>query len=181
MALQAGDIGWHRDTGIAAWFIRWAEARKYGKNWTAQSPAVKGPAYYNHVYMMVSSLRLIEATPKGVVYADLSEYVGQYQPTDSAWFRPVFADADGADRAVHAMQQSVGEMYDNLAIISDALYLLCHRVNVRFGLTTHATCSGVVAHALELAGLDLGDYETCSSPADVFAFAQTNHWAPVGV
>lgn len=176
MTLQAGDIGFRRDTGFAAWWIRYGESRKYGKDWDRSSPS-----HWNHVFCMVSPDTLIEANPQGIQQSPLSKYVGQYQPVDTVWFRPVYPEADGAAVATAAMRASLGEHYDYLVLISDALYLLLNRFNVRFGLDSHATCSGVVAHALELAGIDMGLYATCSTPADVLAVALRDHWQPVGV
>lgn len=174
-------MGFHRDKGLAAWFIRYGESRKYGKPWSKESPAVRGPAFYNHVWMMVSANVLIEANPAGVQVSPLSKYVGSFQPTDTDFYRPVFPEADGAAVASKAMQASVGEKYDGLSIVSDALYLLFRRFNVRFGLNSRATCSGVVAHALELAGIEMGLYATCDTPADVLAVALRDHWQQVGV
>jgi hypothetical protein len=181
VTLQAGDVGFHHDTGPIACAIRYFERRKYGKPWSAESSAVKGPAWSNHVFLMDGPDTLVEANPQGVQLSPLSKYVGQYQPTDTVFYRPVYPEADGAAVATRAMQASVGEKYDDLTIVSDALYLLFSRFNVRFGLEDRATCSGVVAHALELAGIDLGEFANCSTPADVYAVGQRDHWAPVGV
>lgn len=178
MTLQAGDIGFHKNNNIQSWFIRWAESRKYGHDMGRSSPS-----HWNHVFMMTSPDTLIEANPAGVQESPLSKYVGKYQPVDTVWYRPVFPEVDGAARTVAAMQSTVGEKYDDLVLVSDALYLLFSRFKPRFGLKGHATCSGgTVSRALELGGgIDMGDWENCNTPADVFAVSLANFWLPEGV
>ncbi|MGH7722300.1 MAG: hypothetical protein ACRENL_05620, partial [Candidatus Dormibacteria bacterium] len=64
----------------------------------------------------------------------------------------------------------LGQRYGDAVIVSDALYLLFGGA-FRFGFSGKHTCSGSVAHALELDGYDLGDDEEWNSPADDFAVA----------
>ena len=176
MTLQAGDVGFHRNEhDSASWWVRFAERRKYPVSKFGTGP--HSPAYWNHVFIVTDSDGgIIQANPAGVQRGNISEYLTP--AADLAVYRPQYPEADGAARVVAGMTAALGEKYDDLNLISDALYLLFDST-LRFGIHGRSTCSGVSAHVLEVeGGIDMGDWENCSTPADVFAVALRDFWIP---
>lgn len=158
---QAGDVGFLRQNGFPApeWWIRFAEARKYGKD---RGPL--SPAHWNHTFLIVGDgpgAPLIEATPGGIQKNSLDEYAGQ----EVMVVRPSYPDPASCSRAVAAMTAMVGQPYGFSLILPDALSMLFN-TTLRIGFTKHRTCSGSVAHVLNLGGVDMGDFEEWNSPAD---------------
>lgn len=166
---QPGDIGFHRDRGMIPWFIRFAEGRKYGAGKTPDDPA-----FWNHTFMVGArrddgALSVIEANPGGVRTNSLTEYAADGNLRIA---RPPYRNVQVA---LAMMDSLVGSDYGYLSIISDAAYLLFD-ATLRLGVAGHHTCSGAVAHALQLCGFDMGDDEEWNSPADNYAIAKRFGW-----
>jgi len=158
--MRAGDIGFVSQHDFTAWWIRFAERRKYGKS-TA--------AHYNHVFMVTDDLgTIIQADPSGVEYGHISAYRGQ----DFVLKTPPYGPGD-AEIAVQAMKSFVGEKYGWLTIASVGLSLLTG-TRLRFGLAGTEICSGAAADAMTRANVDCGPDATFDTPADLYALV---HWA----
>ena len=158
MTYNPGDVGFvHDHAGFPApeWWIRFAEARKYGR-----AVGRVSAAYWNHCFMVTADA-IIEATPKGIVRSSLDEYAHR----DATVVTPNYQSESLLDRAIEAAESSVGQRYGYSFIFADALSMVFNST-LRIGFTKHHTCSGAVAHWLEVGGIDMGDFEEWNSPAD---------------
>lgn len=171
MIVQPGDVGFTREGGFPKpeWWIRFAERRKYGRDTGHDSPA-----HWNHCFLITNVAGdLLEATPQGIAANRLDEYnhveVGMLRP---AYDAPTLLSATIAwsqpAAVVSHMQAMQGQPYAWGSILSDAASLL-FGFTLRIGFAKHHTCSGAVAHALSLSGVDMGDDEEWNSPADNWA------------
>lgn len=148
--------------------IQWAQARKYGKG-SVESK-------FNHTFLMVSPLSLVEAQAGGVVRRDLTEYTLGTAGDFEIWRPPYFTGA--GDIAASAMQDLVGRSYGFLTIASEGLCFLTG-TKLRFGLSGQEICSGAVSYALTRANINVGDDEAFNSPADVRHVAIQQGWTRV--
>lgn len=161
MLPQAGDIGFVHNTDFTAWWIRFAQRRKYGK--------VKA-AEYNHVFVVVDDSGLIiEADPVGVELNHLEKYKG----TDVLILRPDYNPGRAAD-CVAAARERLGDRYGFLTIASCALSLLTG-TKLRFGISGQEICSGAAAEDLTRANMDCGPDESFDTPADLLSIVR---WTP---
>ena len=165
MSAQAGDVGFVHQTDWIDRIIQWAQARKYGKRSEA--------ARFNHCFLMVSDLSLIEAQSGGVVQRDLTEYIGM----DVEFWRPLYAPGNDVV-AVSAMRELMGQRYGFLTILCEALCFLTG-TKLRFGLQGTEICSGAVSYALTRANVDVGVDEAFNSPADLASAAFVQGWTRV--
>lgn len=160
MMPQAGDIGFVSQHDFTAWWIRFAQRRKYGK----ASPAAR----YNHVFMVIDDAgSIIQADPTGVELGHLSQYHG----VDFVIKRPAYGPGEAAN-AVAAMREQLGTHYGWLTIASVGLMLLTG-TRLRFGLAGTEICSGAAAYAMTRANMDCGQDETYDTPADLYSVV---HW-----
>lgn len=161
--VQPGDVGFARNPGFATWCIRFAEACKYGRDTGNDSPA-----HWNHCFLIISTAGdLLEAQPNGITANTLAAYEG----LDTAVLRPPYPPTPflgSSPASVVQMRAMQGQAYAFGSIMSDALSLLFGST-LRIGFVRHHTCSGAVAHALNLSGIDMGDDEEWNSPADNWA------------
>lgn len=167
--VQPGDVGFSRDlVGFPApeWWIRFAEARKYGKD-----KGLFSPAHWNHTWMVTDTDgTIVQATPQGMTKGNARWYFDNPKQ-QVVLARPEYID-DEASRAVKAMEAMLGDKYAYGSIFTDALSLLFNST-LRVGFTKHHTCSGSVAHALVSSGVVDMDFEEWASPADVFSKLKT--------
>jgi hypothetical protein len=168
MALEPGDVGLTHGTGIVDWAIRFAEARRYGRN--------SVEARWNHAFMIVDTAGgLVEAQGRGVVRNTLSR---EYANSEYVILRPPYPPG-GAGRAVAAMQGMLGASYGYLEIVSEALAFLT-QTKLRFGVAGQHICSGAVSAAVDQGGVAMGNDEEWNSPADVMHVAIAQKWTWVG-
>jgi hypothetical protein len=161
--LKSGDVGLSRGEDFVDWWIRFAEARRYGKQ--------SREARWNHAFLVVDATgNLIQAEANGIVRGKLSEYAGGSYTI----LRPPYP-TEGAIRAVHAMSQMLGERYNYLEIASLALALLT-QTKLRFGIEGTQICSGSVSWALTVGGVDCGEDPTYNTPADLMHAAEVHGW-----
>ena len=161
MTPQAGDVGLARGSSFVEWAIRFAESRRYGRKSLEAS--------VNHAFLFDSPTTLIEAQGRGVVRSSTLEYAGR----TIVLIRPVYPN--GPQPAVDAMTGLLGRKYGYLEIVSEALAFMTG-TRLRFGVEGQYICSGAVSHALERAGIDMGDDADWNSPADVYHQALQHGW-----
>ena len=165
MDLQPGDVGLTRGSGFVDWAIRFAESQRYG----GDSPEAR----WNHAFMIVSANGdLIEAQAQGMARGSMAEYPDAGGHTI---LRPTYP-AGGADRAVKAMTDLLGEKYNYLEIVSLALAYMT-QTRVRIGVKGEQICSGAVSFACDQGGVPMGEDEEWNSPADVMHVALEQGWA----
>lgn len=141
--------------------IQFAQRVKYGKN----SPA----AQFNHVFFVSDDVGgIIQANQSGVERGHLSQYTGQTYELK----RPPYGPG-GAQEAVAAMTEQLGECYGFLTIACVALALLTG-TKLRFGISGQEICSGSCADALTRGGVDCGPDCSFDTPADLYALVR---WA----
>jgi hypothetical protein len=161
---QPGDVGLAHGPGLVDWAIRFAEARRYGKN--------SQEARWNHAFLIVDATGdLIEAAGKGVRRDTMKK---EYAHGDYTVLRPPFRDG-GADRAVATMTNLLNDKYGYLEIACEALAFLT-QTKLRFGFANQQICSGAVSYALDQGGIPMGEDEEWNSPADVMHIAVEQKW-----
>lgn len=158
-----GDIGLTHGRGFVDWWIRWAEARRYGSR--------SLEAEWNHAFLVVDvdGRAIVEATGGGVRRASID----QYMLTPHMILRPPYPSTAGS--AIAAMEAMVGSRYGWLEIACEGLAFLT-QTRLRFGVAGEHICSGAVSHAVARAGIDMGDDEEWNSPADVLHVAREGRW-----
>ena len=112
--------------------------------------------------MVVSDTQVIEARASGIRLWSLADEDWATRTVVRPPYRP-----GGADIAVGAMREMVGERYGYLSILSEAFISL--GLPLIFGLQHQEICSGAVAYALTRADIDLGDDEEWIRPGGLFA------------
>jgi hypothetical protein len=156
MNARAGDIGFVDEHDWTAFFISFAQKRKYGKN----NPAAR----WTHVFFVSDDFgSIIQANPTGVERGRLSEYRGMTYELK----RPPYEPGRAAD-AVAAMTEQLGREYGFLTIASVALALMTG-TKLRFGISGSEICSGSCADALTRANVDCGPDESFDTPSDLYA------------
>jgi uncharacterized protein YycO len=151
--LRSGDFILTHRAGIVPNLISVAERRRYGAE-----------GHWTHCALVVDEDgALVEAEAMGVVRSPLSKY----RPRQ---YRVVRSSADmtesGRLRAVDYALAQVGKSFGFLVMLSLLAWLLTG-ARVRWVREDHQICSGLLAHALQLGGIELETDPTFTLPADL--------------
>ena len=152
--LKPGDMVLTHRSGIIPRLIRLAEGRHYGPDL----------AHWSHCALIVEpDGTLVEAETRGVLRSPLSKYKpAQYSVVRlSGRMSP-----EGSARAAAYAQAQVGKAFGFLVMFSLTVWLLTGK-RLQFQREDHQICSGLVAHALQEGGLDVGGDPTFTLPADL--------------
>lgn len=166
---QEGDILLVRGSGFPDpdWWIRWAEARHYGK---ARGPA--DPAWVNHATYILDEIDQLEAEAHGILRRPIATCLAEN--SGAILVRPAYEPGRAAD-ATRAALRLEGQPYDFPLLASEALIFLTG-TKLRFGLAGTSICSGFVGYVLTEGGLDVGTDEEWLSPADLAAICFQVGW-----
>lgn len=121
-------------------------------------------AHWSHCALIVEpDGTLVEGETRGVLRSPLSKYTPrQYSVVRlSRQMGP-----EGSARAAAYAQAQVGKAFGFLVMFSLSVWLLTGR-RLEFQREDHQICSGLVAHALQEGGLDIGTDPTFTLPADL--------------
>ena len=106
---------------------------------------------------------MIEAETRGVIRSPLSKY----KPDQYSVVRlSERMGAEGSRKAVAYTEAQVGKAFGFLVMFSLAVWLITGR-RLEFRREDHQICSGLVAHALQQGGLEVGQDPTFTLPADL--------------
>ena len=143
----------HR-SGLIPRLIRLAERRHFG-------PEL---AHWSHCALIVDADgTLVEAETRGVIRSPLSKY----RPDQYSVVRlSQRMGADGSVKAVAYTEAQVGKAFGFLVMFSLAVWLITGR-RLDYRREDHQICSGLVAHALQEGGVDVGGDPTFTLPADL--------------
>jgi uncharacterized protein YycO len=151
--VRSGDFILTHRRGIVPNLISVAEQRRYGAE-----------GHWTHCALVVSEDgALVEAEAAGVVRSPLSKY----RPRQ---YRVVRSSAEmseaGRRKAVEYAMAQMGKSFGFLVMLSLGAWLLLG-VRVRWVREDHQICSGLVAHALKVGGIELETDPTFTLPADL--------------
>jgi uncharacterized protein YycO len=136
--------------------LSWGERRRFKDD-------DKKYARWNHTGLIVGTNgEIIEATHKGVVKSNISEYKSR----DYMIVTPHFDNNVDIDQMIQFAEWALGKEYGILTIISLSLWAL---VGGKFDISLDGTiiCSGLVARALERAGYIFDRDPSRVTPADL--------------
>ncbi len=152
--LMPGDFILTHRQGTIPRLIRIGERRRYGS----------GEAYWSHAALIVGADgSLVEAESKGVVRSPLSKY----RPREYQVVRMQNRlDEAARQRAVAYANGRIGAAFGYLVMAALSIWLLTG-IRISAAREDHQICSGLVAHAYQEAGLDVGGDPTFMLPADL--------------